>query len=108
MPTIKPAGGGTSADALANVKFSVVPAGGAIINMWISGATAADSFGLSIGDRDIIVNGSECNIEIAADVIDVSRDQVVFDEVLLTGGQLYLPVTATAEVQFMMHLRYLG
>jgi len=96
----------TSADALSTRKFSVVPTGGAVLNLWASGATAADSFGLSIGDRDIMVNGSELNIEIAADVVDVSRDQLIFNE-LINGGQLFLPVTATAEIQALIHLQYL-
>lgn len=96
----------TNTDALSNRKFSVVPAGGAILNLWASGATAADTFGISIGDRDIMVTGSEMNIEGAVDVVDVQRDQLVFNE-LIGGGQLFLPLTATAEEQFLMHLRYL-
>ena len=106
MPTIRFASG-TTPDALSNLKFSVVPVGGAILNLWISGATASDAFGISIGDRDIIVAGTECNIEIAVDVVDVQRDQLVFDEVLLRGGQLFFPVTATAELQAILALRYL-
>jgi len=96
----------TSTDALSTRKFSVVPVGGAVLNLWASGATASDSWGVSIGDRDIFVNGSEVNIEIAVDVVDVQRDQLVFNE-LIGGGQLFLPVTATAEIQFLINLRYL-
>jgi len=106
MPTIRLQSAST-ADALSTLKFSVVPVGGAIMNLWISGATAADSWGISIGDRDIVVNGTECNIEIAVDVVDIARDQLVFDEVLLRGGQLFFPVTATAEIQAVIALRYL-
>ncbi len=106
MPTIKPAGGGTSTDALSNLKFSVVPLGGAMLNFWASGATAADTVGLSIGDRDILVAGSECNIELSADVITVDRDQIVFNEPV-SAGQLFLPIVATAEVQFLISLFYL-
>ncbi len=105
MPSLRFASA-TNADALSNRKFSVVPVRGAVLNLWGSGATAADSFGLSIGDRDIMVVGSEVNIEISADVVDVSRDQLVFNE-LVNGGQLFLPVTATAEEQFLIALRYL-
>lgn len=96
----------TSADALANRTFSVVPVGGAVLNLWGSGATASDVFGLLIGDRSIFVAGSEMNIEIAVDVVDVARDQLAFNE-LIGGGQLTLPVTATAEEQFLLTLRYL-
>jgi len=61
---------------------------------------------LSIGDRDIVVNGTEMNIEVAADVIDTDRDQCVFNEVV-GPGQLFLPVTVTTEAQFLIHIRYL-
>jgi len=107
MPSIKPPGGATSSDALANIKFSVIPLGGAILNFWAAGATAADAVGLSIGDRDLLVTGSECNIEASADRVSVDTDQLLFNEAV-NAGQLFLPVTATAEVQFLIALRYLG
>jgi len=106
MPSIKPAGGATSTDALSNLKFSVVPLGGAVLNFWASGATAADTVGLSIGARDMLVAGSEVNIETSADRIDVSVDQLLFNEPV-EAGQLFLPVVATAEVQFLISLLYL-
>jgi hypothetical protein len=105
MPTIR-FGTTTSTDALANRKFNIIPQGGAIVNVWASSVTNGDTFGLSIGDRDIVVNGTEMNIEAAADVIDVARDQMVFNEIV-GPGQLFLPVTVTTEAQFIIHLRYL-
>ncbi len=96
----------TNADALSNRKFSVVPARGAVLNLWASCATAGDVFGLSIGDRDIMVVGSEANIEASADVVDVSRDQLIFNE-LVKGGQLFLPTTSGTEMQFLLALKYL-
>ena len=96
----------TTSDALANRKFAVIPAPGAVLNLWASGATAGDTFGLSIGDRDICVNGTEMNIESSADVVDIDRDQLIFNE-LIGPGQLFLPVTATAEAQFLISLQYL-
>ena len=106
MPSLRFRVSSTTTDALANRKFAVVPTAGAILNMWCSGVTGTDSFGISIGDRDIMVDGSLISIEISADVIDTSRDQVVFNEVI-GGGQLFLPVTVTTEAQFLIHLRYL-
>jgi len=106
VPTIR-FGSGTNADALSNLKFSVVPVGGAILNVWVSSDDAGDTWGISIGDRDLVVNGTECNVELSADVIDIARDQMLFDEVLRTGGQLFFPVTATAELQAILALRYL-
>jgi len=106
MPSIKPPGGGTSADALNNLKFSKIPDGGGLVNGWITGATAADSFGFSNDSREFIVQGSECNIELSADNITIDRDQLIFDELLLPG-QMFLPVVATAEVQFLIHIQNL-
>lgn len=105
MPGIR-FGTATSTDALANRKFNVIPAGGAVINMWASSVTNGDTYGFSVGDRDIVVNGTEMNIEVAADSIDMSRDQVVFNEVV-GPGQLFLPVTVTTEAQFHLDIRYL-
>lgn len=105
MPTLR-FDSATSTDAMANRKFNVIPEGGAVLNLWASGATAGDTFGLSIGDRDICVNGTELNIEVSADVVDTDRDQLIFNEVV-GPGQIFLPVTATAECQFLIHLRYM-
>lgn len=105
MPTIR-FGTTTTTDALANRKFNIIPQQGAVVNLWASSVTNGDTFGLSIGDRDIVVNGTEMNIEAAADVIDIHRDQMVFSEVV-GPGQLFLPVTVTTEAQFIVHIRYL-
>ena len=106
MPSIRIAPTATATNALDGVKFSVIPETGAILNMWASSATNGDTFGLSIGDQDIVTNGTEVNVEASADVLDTDRDQVVFNEAI-KGGQLFLPVTLTTEMQFLIHIRYL-
>ena len=107
MPTIKGAVTAATTDALSNVKFNTIPPPGAIINMWIACAANGGTFGLAIGDRDIVVQGTESNVEVSADVIDAARDQVVFDEVV-GPGQLYLPIPAAGtETQYQLHIRYL-
>lgn len=107
MPTIKGAVSAATTDALSNVKFNTIGHPGAIVNMWAACAANGGTFGLSIGDRDIVVQGTEANVEVAADVIDTARDQVVFDEVV-GPGQLYLPVPAAGtELQYQIHIRYL-
>jgi hypothetical protein len=106
MPTIRTAVTATTPDALANIKFNVIPPQGAVLNLWCSGVTNGDTMGLSIGDRDIVVQGTEMNIEVAADSIDINRDQMVFNEVV-GPGQLYMPVAVTTEAQFLIHIRYL-
>jgi len=107
MPTITGRVTAVTSDALATKKFNVIPQGGAIVNMWAAGATKDDALGLSVGDRDIAVQGTIVNVEAAADVVDVARDQVIFNEVV-GPGQLFLPVSAvTAELNYIIHLRYL-
>lgn len=105
MPTLRFRVAATTTDALANRKFNVVPAGGAIANLWASCVTNSDTFSFSIGDRDIMVT-SPMNIEASTTVIDNDRDQLVFNE-LIGPGQLFLPVTVTTAANFLIHLRYL-
>lgn len=106
MPSLRFRVSTTTPDAMSNRKFNIIPAGGAVLNVWGAGVTATDSFGVSVGDRDIMVDGSVLSIESSADVINVDRDQLVFNEIV-DGGQIFLPVTVTTEAQFLIHLRYL-
>lgn len=107
MPTIKGSTAAASADLLANTKFSDIGGRGAILNAWVSCAANGGTFGFSIGDRDLIVAGTEANVEVAADVIDTNRDQVLFDEVV-EPGHLYMPCGAAGtELQYMIHLRFI-
>lgn len=105
MPTLRFRQAATSTDALANRKFAVIPAVGAILNLWASCVTASDTFGLSVGDRDIMVNGSVTNIEASTTVVDIDRDQLVINE-LVGGGQLFMPITVTTAMNVLIHLRY--
>jgi len=106
MPSLRFRVSSTTSDSMSNRKFNVIPAGGAILNVWGAAESATDTFGVSVGDRDIMVDGSVLSVEVAGDVIDVSRDQLVMNEVV-EGGQIFLPVTVTNEAQFLIHLRYL-
>jgi len=72
--------------------------GPSVVNMWASGATAGDQLGLSL-DRTEILPVGDINIEIAVDVVDVARDQCVWNTVV-GRGDLRVPVgTVTAEIQ---------
>jgi len=106
MPTLRFIVPVTTEDALSNRKFNVIPAGGAILNLWGTGVTVTDTFGFSVGDRDIVVGGSVINVTSSAGVVDTDRDQVIFNEVV-TGGQMFLPCTLTTDMNFLIHLRYL-
>jgi len=105
MPTIK-AAGGTNSDLFSNLKFADIPPRGALLNMYVSCVTNGDTFGISVGDRDLIANGTEPNIEESADVINTDRDQVLFNEPV-GGGHIFVPVTVTTEINVMLAIRFL-
>ena len=72
-----------------------------VVNMWASCVTNGDTIGLLL-NRTEIMPTDEMNIESAADVIDTSRDQLVFSTVV-GAGQLRVPVGAvTTELQFLL------
>lgn len=96
----------TTTDAMSNRKFNIIPANGAILNVWITAVTVTDTWGISVGDRDLVVDGSNANVTSAAGVIDVERDQVLFNEEV-DGGQIFLPMTLTTDMNVQIHIRYL-
>jgi len=106
MPSLRFIVPATTTDAMANRKFNVIPAGGAILNVWATSVTVTDTWGLSVGDRDVVVGGSVANVTSAAGVVDVERDQVIFNEEV-DPGQIFLPATLTTDMNFLIHLRYL-
>ena len=89
-----------TADAIANeeIRRVEVPS---VVNMWASCVTNGDTIGLLL-NRTEIMPTDECNIEVSADVIDTSRDQLVFGTVV-GRGQLRVPIGAvTTELQFLL------
>lgn len=106
MPTIRQRVTATTSNALSNSQFNVIPAPGAILNLWAAGVSATDDVGLLVGDKEIIARGTDINIEAGADVVDNDRDQILFNEVV-GPGQLFLPVTVTTEMQFLLSITYL-
>jgi len=93
----------TTANALQNQKFAIIGGNGAVINLWGCGVSATDDIGLSIGSTEILAQGTDINIESSADVIDTDRDQLIFNAVV-GPGQLYMPVTVTTEMQFLLSI----
>lgn len=105
MPTIRAIVAVTTGNALQNQKFAILT-GPAVINLWAAAVTKTDAIGLSVDNRELVVQGTNMNIEASADVIDTDRDQLVFNEVV-QGGQLYMPVTVTTEAQYLLSIKYL-
>lgn len=106
MPLIKPSGlAAATADAVSDELHNTIPPGGALLSMWASCAAAGGALGLLIGSKNIIPEGSEVNVEIAADVIDVQRDQLLSNE-FVPAGKLHVPIAAAGtEIQFMIYWR---
>lgn len=89
-----------SGDAIATEEIRRVEAP-SVVNFWASSATNGDTVGLSLNKTEIVPVG-EINVEIAADVIDSGRDQVLFNSAVGIG-QLRVPVGAvTTELQFLL------
>jgi hypothetical protein len=71
------------------------------INLWASCVTKGDKLGLLL-NRTEILPADNVNLEAAADVIDTSRDQLLFNSVV-GRGQLRAPVPAvTTELQLLL------
>jgi len=88
------------ADAIAQEEIRRVDTP-SVVNLFASCATNGDTVGLLL-NRTEIMPTDECNIEASADVIDTSRDQLVFNTVV-GRGQLRVPVGAVnTELQFLL------
>jgi len=99
MPSIKVANQVTAANALNGLKFSKL-LGPALISMWCAAVTVTDTVGFSIGDREVLLAANP-NIEASADVVDTSRDQILFAEPA-EAGDLFMPVVAGTAVGFLI------
>jgi len=87
-------------DAIANDEIRRVETT-SIVNFWASAVTKTDKVGLFLNKVEILPADS-VNIEVAADVIDTDRDQLVYN-CFVGEGQLRVPVPAvTTECQFLL------
>lgn len=105
MPVIRVVNQASSSDAFASKQFNVIPARGAVITVYASGAVAGEVIGLQVGEKTIIPADFVPNIESSADVIDTSRDRVISEQV--PAGQMYLAVTAGTAVNVQVNITYL-
>lgn len=93
-------------DAIANEEIRRVDVPSRI-NFWAAAVTKTDTLSVLLNRTEILPDG-EVNIEIAADVIDTSRDQLLFGTVV-GRGQLRVPVSAvTTELQFLLSVEPLA
>lgn len=104
MPSIKLVNQATTPNALNGLNFEDIPAGGALLSLYASCVTATDRVSLKVGSEDFLVSAAP-NIEIAADVVDTDRDQILYQEPV-PAGKLFLPITATTAVNVLIVLEY--
>lgn len=104
MPSIKVSNQATSTNAVDGLKFSRINRP-TRIGFWASAVTVTDTVSVSVDQTDYLVNAGP-NIEASADVCDTNRDQLLFDEAV-RQGQLFVAVTATTAINFLVRLRYM-
>jgi len=100
-PSIRISNQVTAANALNGLKFSKL-AGPALLSLWLSAVTVTDTVSFSVGDREVLRLANP-NLEIA-DVVSVERDQVLFAEPAEGGEDLFMAVTATTAIGFLLHI----
>ena len=81
-----------TANALDGLQFQDIPDPGALVSVYASTPTAGGLISYSVGTERFLVDAS-VNIEIAADVVDTSRDMVL-DREPVPGGKQFLAVAA--------------
>jgi len=93
MPSImlKNVAAGT-ANALDGLQFQDIPEPGALVSIFATTPTAAGNISYSVGTERFLVAAQQ-NIEIAADVIDTDRDQIL-DREPVPAGKQFLAVDA--------------
>lgn len=90
----------TTNDALSDQDIREILAP-SIVNLWASAVTVTDTIGLRL-DKTIIMDDGTANVSAAAlGMIDVNRDQLVFNSVVGVGT-LRLPCTVTASLIFLI------
>lgn len=104
MPAIKVTNQASAANAVDGLKFSRINRP-TRLSFFASGVTNSDTVSVSVDQTDYLVNANP-SIEISADVVDVARDQLLFDEPI-RQGQLFVAIVATTAVNFLVVLRYM-
>jgi len=90
----------TTTDALQNelIKTVEVPS---IVNLWATSVTVTDQVGLQLDKTTIMAPGT-CNVSAAAlGMIDVGRDQLIFNSIV-GAGSLRLSVTVTTSAIYLL------
>ena len=91
----------TTNDALSDQDIRTVDVP-SVVNLWATTVTVTDLIGLRL-DKTIIMDDGTANVSAAAlGMVDVGRDQLIFDTVV-GAGTLRLPVpTVTTSIIFLI------
>jgi len=104
MPAIKRMNQGDSGNAASALQFNTLPPGGGYVSLYAAGVTVLDNIGLTVGSKPV-TDLADVNIEISADVVDVSRDMVVFREPV-PAGEIFLPVNVTTALGWHLMIEW--
>lgn len=100
VPTVRKTITVTSDDVLNGLKFKVQRKP-RLVSLWASGAAAGETCGFSVGDREFMLDGA-INIELADQKVDVSADQLLFQE-QVPPGEYFIPMTsAGADTSYLL------
>jgi len=105
MPTIKITNQATSTNAVDGLKFSRINRP-TRIDFFASAVTNTDTVSVSVDQLDYMTNANP-SIESSADVVDNSRDHLLFGEPI-RQGQLFVVVVATTAINFLARLQYMA
>lgn len=104
MPTVRFRQTGVSTNAFQDLRFTNLERGG-IINLWASTATAGETLSIGSGVDSVLAADLQINVEAAAQVVDVARDQLIFQEIV-RPGQLRCEIPANAAgMNIMLHVQ---
>lgn len=107
MPTLSIQPAAASADVLRDLDFTNIGPQGGILNAWGATATEGETINISHGaSSEPLAPNCVLNLEALSGTVDVSRDQIVFNEVVFPG-QLKCQIPAvTANMRLMFHLAF--
>lgn len=101
MPAIRRQIAAATENALTGLRFSR-PRRPTLVSLWASTATADETCTFGVDDL-ILLETAAVNIEIAADIVDVARDQLLFREPCPPGEYVLAVPAVTAEFQFLLN-----
>lgn len=100
MPIIKRKVSAATENALQQLRFTNLGRA-ALVSLWASTATVSEVLSFGVGDL-LVAESVAMNLEVANEVVDTNRDQLLFREPV-GAGQLVLSVPAVAaDMSFLL------